>query len=84
MEAGALQSEFALGGDEDGWVATHRDPALAGTGVCACVCVCVCARLSNYRVTMVRWPRTGIPPLLVQVCVYVHVCMCVCVVVRVL
>ncbi|KAF5839299.1 autophagocytosis protein AUT1-like protein [Dunaliella salina] len=31
MEAGALQSEYTLGGEEDGWVATHRDPALAGT-----------------------------------------------------
>eukprot|EP00967_Tisochrysis_lutea_P123128 scaffold204460_cov17-Tisochrysis_lutea.AAC.1 len=33
MEAGALQSEYTLGGEEDGWVATHRDPALAGAGV---------------------------------------------------
>jgi hypothetical protein len=26
------QSEFALGGDEDGWTATHRDPAADAAG----------------------------------------------------
>lgn len=35
VEAYNPNTEFALGGDEDGWVATHRDPALPaqpGTG----------------------------------------------------